>query len=75
MTDFDDDITYDDLLDDPSDQAPAPATLAELLLNGFPAHAGLAELAAVAQLPDPGAQHSTERQKYLKLLELQKRAA
>ena len=75
MIDFDDDITYNDLLDDQSEPAAAPSTLAELLSNGFPTDGGVAELAALAQLPDPGAQHAAVRQKYLKLLELQKRAA
>jgi hypothetical protein len=70
-----DDISFNDLLDEPSSQSTAPATLDELLANGFPVAGGVADLAALAQLPDPGARHSALRQKYLKILELQQRAA
>ena len=70
-----DDISYHDLLDETSSPSTAPATLAELLAHGFPAHGGVAELAALAQLPDPDSRHSALRQKYLKMLESQQRAA
>ena len=69
----DDDITFEDLLDDdPTDTA--PASFAQLLADGFPPHGGMAELAAIAQLPDPGKRLAKLQRGYLQILQKQRRA-
>jgi len=68
-----DEITYDDLLaDEPACMAP-PRTFKQLLADGFPHNGGLAELAAIERMEDPGPQLASVRQGYLQILKIQTR--
>ncbi len=69
-----DDITYNELLGDERAGSGAPASLAELLSDGFPCGGGMGTLAALATLPDTGSHHAGLRQKVRSILELQQRA-
>jgi hypothetical protein len=69
----DDDITFDDLLDDEPAGCP-PASFAQLLAEGFPRHGGMAELTAIAQLPSPGEHLAAVQRGYIQILEKQRRA-
>ena len=68
----DDDIRFEDLLDDEPAGAP-PANLAQLLADGFPRNGGVAELAAIAKLPDAGKRFEALQRGYLQILERQRR--
>lgn len=70
-----DEITFQDLLGDGTDERAQPASFAQLLAEGFPEKGGLAELAVIAQIPDPGPKFVAVRNGYLQILELQRRAA
>jgi len=64
-----DEITFEDLLaEEPGSPAPA-SSFAQLLADGFPHKGGLAELAAIVQLPDPGPKSAALRQSYRQILE------
>lgn len=69
--DDDDDITFDDLLDD-EPASTGPASYAQLLTDGFPSGGGLAELTAIAALPDPGRQLSALQRGFQQILEKQR---
>ena len=69
----DDDITFEDLLDD-EPTGPLPASFSQLLADGFPRNGGMAALTAIAQLPDPGTHLATLQRRYIQLLEKQRRA-
>jgi hypothetical protein len=70
-----DEITFEDLLaDEPACGAP-PATFKQLLADGFPHQGGLAGLAAIEQMEDPGPQLAAVRQGYLQILKMQRRAS
>jgi hypothetical protein len=67
-----DEITFQDLLaGEPA--AAAPSTFKQLLADGFPPQGGLAELAAIAQMEDPGEQFASVRQGYQQILKIQRR--
>lgn len=68
----DDDITFDDLLDDEA-AGDTPMSFSQLLADGFPRDGGMAELAAIAQLPDPGKHLAALQRGYRQLLEKQRR--
>jgi hypothetical protein len=68
-------ISFEDLLaDEPACAAP-PATFKQLLADGFPHGGGLAALAAIEQMEEPGAQLADVRQEYLRIVRMQKREA
>lgn len=67
----DDDITFEDLLDD-EPAAAAPASFSQLLADGFPRNGGMAELAAIAQLPDPGKRLAALQRGYQQILQKQR---
>ncbi len=71
-----DDISYQDLLDDePAGTLPAgcaPASFAQLLADGFPIHGGMAALNAIAQLPDPGQHLAIVQRGYQQILAKQR---
>jgi hypothetical protein len=70
-----DDITFEDLLaNEPAPVAP-PLTFKQLLADGFPHEGGLAALAAIEQMEDPGEQFASVRRGYLQILKIQGRAA
>ena len=69
----DDDITFDDLLDD-EPTGGQPMSFSQLLADGFPREGGMAELAAIAQLPDPGKHLAALQRGYRQLLEKQRRS-
>jgi hypothetical protein len=69
-----DEITFEDLLaDEPAGGAP-PMTFEQLLADGFPHKGGLAALAAIEHMADPGPQLSAVRRGYLEILKRQRRA-
>lgn len=68
----DDDITFDDLLDDEPSSGP-PMSYSQLLADGFPRDGGMAALAAIARLPDPGKPLAALQRGYRQLLEKQRR--
>ena len=68
----DDDITFEDLLDD-EPTGGEPTSFSQLLADGFPRDGGMAELAAIVQLPDPGNRLSALQRGYRQLLEKQRR--
>lgn len=70
----DDDICFHDLGADAPVVARAPATMAELLANGFPSGGDLETLAALVRLPDPGDRFAGMREKLRDFVELQRRA-
>jgi len=70
-----DEITFEDLLDDEPGCAASPATFKQLLADGFPHKGGLAVLAAIERLEDPGPQLAPVRQGYLQILKMQRRAS
>ena len=64
-------ITFEDLLAaEPQSGAPADS-FAQLLADGFPPKAGVAELAAIARMGDPGPKFAALRHRYQELLEAQ----
>ena len=69
----DDDITFEDLVDDEPDGT-APASFSQLLANGFPRNGGLAALDAIARLPDPGKRLAALQRGYLQILQKQRSA-
>jgi len=70
-----DEITFEDLLsEEPACGAP-PKSFGQLLADGFPHRGGLAELAAIEQLGDPGPKLAAVRHEYLQILEMQRRGA
>lgn len=68
-------ISFEDLLAGEPASALPPATFKQLLADGFPRQGGLAGLAAIEQMDDPGAQFSALRQEYLKIVKMQRRGA
>lgn len=70
----DDDITFDDLLDD-EPEGTSPASFSQLLADGFPRNGGLAELDAISRLPDPGKRLAALKLGYLQILQKQRRQA
>jgi hypothetical protein len=68
-------ITFEDLLGDEPGRAGPPMSLRELLANGFPRHGGLEALAAIEQMADQDPRLAEVRQRYLQILELQRRGA
>jgi hypothetical protein len=67
------DISFEDLVaDEPACAAP-PATFEQLLADGFPHRGGLAVLAAIEQMQDPGPHLAAVRQAYLQLVKMQRR--
>jgi hypothetical protein len=68
-----DEITFEDLLaGEPEGTAPA-RTFARLLAEGFPRGGGLAELAAIMQLEEPGPRFAAVRLGYLQIFATQHR--
>ena len=64
-----DEITFEDLLEaEPSSTTPADS-FAQLLADGFPHKGGLAALAAIRQLPDPGSRFAALQHAYHEILE------
>jgi hypothetical protein len=68
-----DEITFDDLLDDEPAASQVPQSYEQLHADGFPRGGGLAALAAIQTLEDPGSRFVSLRTKYRQLLELQQR--
>jgi hypothetical protein len=68
----DDDISFDDLLDDEPASA-LPATYEQLRADGFPRNGGVAELAAIARLPEPGERLAALQRGFFQILEKQQR--
>jgi len=66
-------ITFEDLLTDESAEAAQVDSLDQLRAQGFPQSGGLAQLAAIVQLADPGRRFVALQQRYLEILELQTR--
>jgi len=69
----DDDITFDDLLDD-EPEGTLPVTFEQLRAEGFPRNGGVAELAAIARLPNPGEQLAALQRGFVQILEKQQRS-
>jgi len=70
----DDEIRFEDLLgDDPPSGSP-PASLADVLANGFPPDGNLADLAAIARLKSADPRFALVQHRYRNLLEMQERA-
>jgi hypothetical protein len=69
----DDEIRFEDLLDDEPASAGPPASFKELLEQGFSRHAGLRELEALAALDDPDPRFAALRSKLRQLLQVQTR--
>jgi len=69
-----DNITLEDLMAlEPADAAPR-LTFRQLLADGFPRQGGLAGLAAIEQMDDPGPQFAAVRRGYQQILKMQRRA-
>lgn len=68
-------ISFEDLLADEAAPAAPPATFKQLLADGFPHKGGLAGLAAIERMEDPGAQFAAVRQEYLRIVKMQRRGA
>jgi hypothetical protein len=68
----DDDISFDDLLDD-EPASVLPATYEQLRADGFPRNGGVAELAAIARLPEPGERLAALQRGFIQILEKQQR--
>jgi hypothetical protein len=66
-------ITFEELLTGEPARLGLPMSFKELLADGFPCQAGLAGLAAIEQMPDPGPQFAEIRRRYLQIVELQRR--
>jgi len=69
----DDDISFDDLLDEEPAGTP-PVSFSQLRANGFPRNGGMAELAAITQLPDPGQHLAALQRGFVQILAKQRRA-
>ena len=69
----DDDISFDDLLDD-EPASTVPVSFAQLRADGFPRNGGMAELAAIAHLPDPGQHLAALQRGFLQILVKQRLA-
>lgn len=70
-----DEITLEDLLDDEPASGSAPTSFKQLLADGMPLHCGVAGLAVVERMKDPGPELAQVRKEYLRLLEMQRRHA
>jgi hypothetical protein len=70
-----DEITFQDLLGDEPECGTAPRTFAQLLAEGLPYKAGMAELAAIERMENPGPEFARLREGYRQILALQRRAA
>ena len=68
----DDDISFDDLLDD-EPAGTLPVSFSQLRAEGFPRDGGLAELAVIAQLPDPEKRLVALQRGFIQILEKQRR--
>lgn len=68
-------ISFEDLLGEEAARARPPATLRELLSEGFPCHGGLEVLAAIESMSDADPRMAEVRKSYLQILEMQRRTA
>jgi hypothetical protein len=69
-------ISFEDLLgEEEAPPARPPASLRELLTEGFPCHGGLDALAAIESMSDPDPRMAEVRKGFLQMLEAQRRGA
>jgi len=66
-----DDITFEDLLAAEPAASTAPTSFSDLRAEGFPHRGGIAELAAIARLRDPGSKFAAVQHAYRDILEQQ----
>ncbi len=69
-----DDITFDDLLDD-EPAGTLPTSFSQLLADGFPREGGIAALDAISRLPDPDQRLAGLQRGFEQILQKQRREA
>jgi len=68
-----DEITFEELQAGEPARARPPTSFQQLLADGFPCQGGLAALAAIEQMADPGPELAEVRRQYLQIVEVQRR--